>query len=367
MVWPGPFGRPLSPGRGHQKKYVVGCHQFEAPESGNGWSGLQRMRTWNMRIQACPTLTLASIPRISPGLGMARAKIIFLATLESENTRRVYVRHLDQFISLLDLQTIGEVEAGHLVAYRNYLILDGRGTPTHIQALNAVRSFLTWATMLEAIRLRVDQIKALLKIPKCTVINPYQTLNKAEILRLLAVAKARNPRDYAMMLVFLGAGLRVSEVVGLSCRDVREDGEGGAYLHVRAGKGKKDRLVPVPDAVPAAVQAYLVACKRRLGSTDPLFLAQDSRAAKRGIKPMETRSCGVRLRVLLEGAGVAKRISPHSLRHTFALACLRQGKNIIAVARLLGHSTVATTQRYVDHLDLMEIRGVVPGFLVGVE
>ena len=155
------------------------------------------------------------------------------------------------------------------------------------------------------------------------------------------------------------------DFIGLSCRDIREDGDEGSYIHVRAGKGKKDRLVLVPEEVPNAVQAYLASFKRLLGTNEPLFIAQDSRAARRGATTMDTRSCGRRLRKLCEEAGVAKKISPHSLRHTFAPACLRHGKNIMAVAKLLGHSTVSTTQRYVDHLDLMEMREVVPGFLVG--
>ena len=254
-----------------------------------------------------------------------------------------------------------------MVAYRDYITRNGRGTSTHSQALNAVRSFLIWAVILDGVSLRTEQIKGLLKIPKSTVVNPYVTLNKAEILRLLTIAKDSGTRDYAMMLVFLGAGLRVSEVVGLTCRDMREDGDEGAYIHVRHGKGRKDRLVPVPDPVYAAVQAYLVAFKRRLGTDEPLFLAEDTRAYQRGVEPMETRSCARRLGKLLQEAGVAKKISPHSLRHTYAIACLKHGKNIMAVAKLLGHSTIATTQTYVDHLNLLEMRDVVPGYLVGQE
>ena len=206
----------------------------------------------------------------------------------------------------------------------------------------------------------------LLKTPNVKVLNPFQTLTKAEIVRVLGAAKKSGLRDYAMMLVFLGGGLRVAEVTALTCRDIRQDCDGGTYIHVRFGKGGKDRLVPVLEAIPEAVQAYLVANKRTLGTNDePLFLAEDTRAGQRGIEHLGTRTCGRILDDLCIEAGVAKVISPHSLRHTFALACLRHGKNILAVSKLLGHASIATTHRYVDHLDLMEMRGVVPSYLVG--
>lgn len=64
---------------------------------------------------------------------------------------------------------------------------------------------------------------------------------------------------------------------------------------------------------------------------------------------------------------MAKRISPHSLRHTYAFACLRNSKDLFAVSKLLGHASVATTQTYVNHLNILDMRQVVPGFLVGLD
>jgi site-specific recombinase XerD len=154
-------------------------------------------------------LKIAEVPRINPGLEILSAKALFLPTMDSPHTRRA--------------------------------CKDGRGDPTHLQALKAVRAFLAWAATLDGITLRSEQIRGLLKLPKVTVMNPYLTLTKAEIFRLLDAAAQSGLRDYAMMLVFLGAGLRVSEVVNLSCRDVRQDGDSGSYIHVRRGKGKNQR------------------------------------------------------------------------------------------------------------------------------
>jgi site-specific recombinase XerD len=315
--------------------------------------------------EAVRKILASEVPCIRRTLSIWKAKDLFMATLESKHTHRAYDRHIGDFINLLDFKVVGNITAGHLLAYRNYIVTDGRGAASHKQAINAVKTFVLWLASMNGSSLRAEHVRNLLKAPNVVVIQPYQVLTKAEIRRLLKVAKESGLRNYAMMLVFLGAGLRVSEVVGISCRDLRQDGDAGAYIHVRGGKGRKDRLVPVHDKIMAAVQAYLVAGKRRLGTDEPLFLGEDTMAEARGPVALNTRTCNKRLFELCEKAGIAKKISPHSLRHTYALAALRHGKNIMAVSKLLGHTTIVTTQRYVDHLDLMDMRQVVPGFLVG--
>jgi hypothetical protein len=75
-------------------------------------------------------LKIAEVPRINPGLEILSAKALFLPTMDSPHTRRAYDRHLSQFISLLALETIGDLELGHLVAYRDFICKDGRGDPT---------------------------------------------------------------------------------------------------------------------------------------------------------------------------------------------------------------------------------------------
>lgn len=317
-----------------------------------------------MTPKATTIVQIAEVPRIDPGMDIAVARGLYLDSLESSSTKRAYARHTEGFCALMGLSTIGGIEAGHLVAFRNYLLMDGRGVASHSQALNAVKSFLVWAASMDGLRLRTEQVKGLLKVPKATVLKPYQTLAPKEIVRFLDTAKASGPRDYAIVLVFLGAGLRVSEVVGLSGKDLREDGDGNPFLHVRAGKGRKDRFVPVAQQVLDGIQSYYAASKRKLGSDAPLFLGESNRASASG---MDTRTCGYLVKRLCEDAKIVKSISCHSLRHTYAIACLRHGKNLMAVSKLLGHSMLATTQRYVDHLELMEMREVVPGYLVGAD
>jgi integrase/recombinase XerD len=251
-----------------------------------------------------------------------------------------------------------------LVAYANILSGEAQGIATRTQALNSVRSFLAWAASLDGVHLRPEQIKAILKIPKGCVLTPYEVLTQAEIGRFLGAARASGPRDYALMLVFLGGGLRVSEVVALAGKDLREDGDGEPFLHIRGGKGQKDRFVPILREVSGAVEAYLLAGKRSLGTDATVFLRDSTRAAG---EPMDARACGDLVHQFCREAQISKRISPHSLRHTYAIACLRHRRNLMAVSKLLGHSLLTTTQRYVNHLDLLEMREVVPGFLVGAQ
>jgi site-specific recombinase XerD len=76
---------------------------------------------------------------------------------------------------------------------------------------------------------------------------------------------------------------------------------------------------------------------------------------------LSTRAVGYLVRRAMQRAGLAaKAISPHALRHTYAIRALRAGGNVIAVQKLLGHASVATTQRYLDHLTLGELRAAVP-------
>ncbi len=124
-------------------------------------------------------LSILPVPSISPGLAVADAEALYLGSLESENTRRAYVRHLDQFFSLLDLKLIGDIEAGHLVAYRNYILGDGRGASSHSQAICTVRAFLLWAINMNGTNLRAEQIRGLLGdvkqlSPLTSVITPHR-------------------------------------------------------------------------------------------------------------------------------------------------------------------------------------------------
>jgi site-specific recombinase XerD len=285
------------------------------------------------------------------------------AACDSEHTRRAYRRHLravaDGFAGG-GIASVAALTGAHLAAYRAWIMQPGRGLSpaSQAQALAALRSFLKWLAPLGGHHLPAEAIATALRTPRTTVIKPYVTLAEPEVAALLAAADTE--RDRALLGVLVGAGLRAAEAAGLDLGDVREDGEGGTALHVRQGKGRKDRVVPIRADVAALIRAYLRATGRRLGDDGPLFRAHDRGASRRRAR-LSTRSVGAVVARCCTRAGIdAKAISPHSLRHTMAIRALRAGANVVAVSKLLGHASVTTTQKYVDHLALDELRAAVP-------
>lgn len=281
------------------------------------------------------------------------------AAVDADHTRRAYRRHLHDALTRIGRPTVRDLTGADLAAWRGFVVASRLSPSSQAQALAAVRSFLAWAGSMGAHHLPGDTVRVALRTPRATVQKPYQVLTDAEVRALFTAATS--PRDRALLAVLLGAGLRAAECVGLDGRDVREDGDGGTYLHVRQGKGRKDRSVPVQDDVARYLRTYLADTGRLLGYVGPLFLAHDRAVRGREGKRLSARAVGYRVQRLVGEAGiVAKQISPHSLRHTYALRALKRGGNVIAVSKLLGHASIATTQRYLDHLGLAELRAVVP-------
>jgi len=281
------------------------------------------------------------------------------ATTDSLHTCRAYRRHLQAAFAWLDAPAVADLTGARLAAYRAQLTSNSLAPASQSQALAALRAFLHWSGTMGAHLLPGDVIRAALKTPRGSTKKPYQVLSEPEGAALLGAVTT--PRDLALLAVMLGAGQRAAEAVGLDIGDVLADQEGGAALHVRQGKGRKDRIVPIQGDVARAIRAYLAATGRRLGQDGPLFRAHDRAATKLPRGRLTTRAAGYVVERCTTAAGIdAKQISPHSLRHTFAIRSLRSRHDVIAVQKLLGHASVATTQRYLDHLDLAELRQAVP-------
>lgn len=289
------------------------------------------------------------------------------STIPKKTTARGYRRHLLHAAGMMAIEKLADLEPIQLMSYRRYLMADGRGDATHAQALIALRSFLTWGAALRGHDIPMDQAFYLLKVPKVEVIRPHETLNDKEILKFIEAAKASGKRDHALVMVALGSGVRVAELVFLDVKDIRHDGADGTVIHVRQGKGGKDRMIPVRKEVRAAVEAYLQATGRKRGDLGPLFLSEDRAMSCRDHWRLTTKSASRIIKTCAEQAGIDKRISPHALRHTFAFGCYLYCRNIVAVSKLLGHSTINTTTRYVSHLDQLDLRHAIPAFLGGAK
>lgn len=179
-----------------------------------------------------------------------------------------------------------------------------------------------------------------------------EVLNVEEISRLLAAPGLDEPlafRDRAMLELAYGAGLRVSEWIGLAVKDVLLP-EGLVRVF---GKGSKERLVPIGRSAIGAVAVYareLRPVLERGNGQGILFLnAQGNPLSRMGAWKI------LRKYVLL--AGIEKSVSPHTLRHSFATHLLEGGADLRAVQEMLGHADIATTQIY-THVDREYLRTV---------
>ena len=309
-------------------------------------------------------VTTAGFPTIRGGAGISwriAAEAFLAARVSSPNTRRAYRRALVDALEAIGRERLADVTGLDLAGYRAALLADGRAPSSHSVALAALRSFLLWTAKphVAASRLTPDVIRDALEMPKARVLRPYQVPSNPELAAMLA--HAATPRDRALLGVLAGAGLRISEAVALDVRDLREDPDGCAYLHVRNGKGAKDRMVPIRPELVALVRAHLAATGRTIGDAGPLFTAYDRGARARGARRISVRgAAGIVTRATAAAGIVGKRLSPHSLRHGFAIRALRAGANVFAVSKLLGHSSAAVTGRYLDHCELPELLAAVP-------
>lgn len=313
-----------------------------------------------------PVFNPGAVPTVNRESDINKVIDAFLGSqIPKKTTARGYLRHLKSAFGLMAVEKLSELEPVQLMNWRMVLMGDGRGTATHAQAIIAVRSFMAWAAAMNGHDLRMDQVNYLLKVPKVSVITPHETLTDDEIPKYLAAAALSGHRDLALVVVALGSGVRVAELVHLDVKDIRTDATGGTVIHVREGKGSKDRMIPVRPEVKEAIEAYLKASGRKRGDDGPLFLSEDRAMGARDSWRLTTRSATRTIKWCAERAGIRKRITPHALRHTFAFASYIYSRNLMAVSKLLGHSSINTTHRYLAHLDQLDLRKAIPAFLAG--
>jgi integrase/recombinase XerC len=190
--------------------------------------------------------------------------------------------------------------------------------------------------------LSVTAPKAAKRLPAhLTVDDMFRLLEAPDL------ATSAGRRDRALLEVIYSAGLRVSEAVGLDWRDI--DTSLGV-LRVR-GKGRKERVVPIGSTALEALAAYRdvipLLCPRGVVDRAAVFLnARGGRLTARSVARSLDHYC-VR-------SGLAAKISPHALRHSFATHLLGAGADLRAIQELLGHASLSTTQKYthvnLDHL-----------------
>jgi integrase/recombinase XerC len=154
-------------------------------------------------------------------------------------------------------------------------------------------------------------------------------------------------RDRAIMETLYSSGLRVSELVGLDWTDIDEE---LGMLRVRAGKGNKDRIVPIGEPALDALRAWRSAMPAEADRGSAVIT--NLRGAR-----LTTRSVEKILAKRLVRAGRGGQITPHGLRHCFATHMLSNGADLRSIQEMLGHASLATTQRY-THVSVSHLKEV---------
>lgn len=272
----------------------------------------------------------------------------------SDHTVRAYIATAGRLIHFLSGHLGGPVDDAALAALRPadlraFLTVrraEGLGNASAARELSAVRGFLAFAAA-EAGRAaappRLKGPKTPRGVPR--PISPDEAVALAEE----AAEDARLPwlaaRDFAILTLLYGSGLRVAEALGLTGAALPL----GEALAV-TGKRNKTRIVPLLAPVKEAILAYLALCPWPVAEDQPLF-----RGARGGpLRGEIVRRAVVKARRAL---GLSERTTPHALRHSFATHLLGRGADLRALQELLGHASLSSTQIYtaVDAAHLMDV------------
>lgn len=242
----------------------------------------------------------------------------------------------------IDRAALARVTATDLRAYLAQRRGSGLGNASAARELSAVRGFLAWANeAAEQPRMRGPRVKTGVPRP----ISPAEAVALAEEVADDAAEPWIGARDWAVLMLLYGAGLRIGEALTLR-GDILPLGE---TIRV-TGKRDKTRVVPLLPQVRTAVEAYVAQTPWPASRNEPLF-----RGAKGGaLSPVMIRRGVQAARARL---GLGDRTTPHALRHSFATHLLGRGADLRALQELLGHASLSSTQVYtqVDAAHLMDV------------
>ncbi len=258
----------------------------------------------------------------------------------ADKSIQAYTSDLRHFLQFLWDQPITDIRQSDTAVIFKYLIEmrnSGRSARTRARHLVSIRGFYQY--LLHSRIIEQNPAK-LIDLPKSGLKLP-EVLNISQIERLLAQPDATKPngmRDAAMLELIYAAGLRVSELVNLELSAVILE---AGFVRV-LGKGNKTRIVPIGRKALNQINAYLKEDRKTLlknHTSKFLFVA-------RAGNPMTRQGFWKLLKRYATQAGIRQRVTPHSLRHSFASHLLEGGADLRAVQEMLGHVDIATTQIY---------------------
>jgi integrase/recombinase XerC len=274
------------------------------------------------------------------------------------NTLDAYARDVGQFLSFLaahmgatpSLRQLAKLTPADVRAFMAARRADGIGNRSLMRALAGSRSFARYlerngkgkVAALTAVRTP----KLPRSLPKPLAASAAKRMTETE----LRAGEEREPwilaRDAAVLALLYGAGLRISEALGLKRKDVT----GARDAITVTGKGNKTRMVPLLPQVAKLIAEYVALCPFNVKPDGPLFVG-----ARGG--PLSPRIVQLTMARLRGALGLPDSATPHALRHSFATHLLARGGDLRAIQELLGHASLSTTQIYtaVDAERLLDV------------
>lgn len=254
----------------------------------------------------------------------------------SANSLQAYRRDLVDFVRENPKQTVTGVTIADVTRYFTRLNGLGRKPATMARKISSLRQFFAWT--LET-GMRKDDPTRAYSAPTISRYHP-DYLSPEEIERIIRAADAKATsglRDRAVIEVLYGSGLRLSELINLKWSDIEFE---AGFIRV-TGKGNKQRLVPIGEYAREALSRYLVEKPRRPAGAGGAVIFQN-RTGKRFSRVGLWKV----VKGLVRRAGILKRVTPHTFRHSFATHLIEGGADLRMVQEMLGHADISTTEVY---------------------
>ncbi|QOL19745.1 tyrosine recombinase XerC [Candidatus Bodocaedibacter vickermanii] len=261
----------------------------------------------------------------------------------SDNTVRAYSIDLENFTHFLtqhigqnDVDGLKQLQLSDVRAWLTSRLNQGIAPVSNARALSTLKHFFKYVMAQCQIDLshllEMRTPKSLKKLPRPIGVNKIDTLIKT----MEAKTSWTDLRDVALVILLYGAGLRISEALNLNYKEFPL-----SEVLVITGKGQKQRVVPMLPIINTYIQAYLDQCPIVLTADSPLFIGQ--RGGRLNMGMLQKKIAMLRTQLHLPDEA-----TPHALRHSFATHLLDEHADLRVIQELLGHSSLSTTQRYMD-------------------
>ncbi|MGB5357415.1 MAG: tyrosine-type recombinase/integrase [Eudoraea sp.] len=241
----------------------------------------------------------------------------------SENTIKTYESMLLMFFGFHHTKLVKDIRSRDLEDYNtNYILANGFSHTYQNQTINALKLFYTYNGMDPLLSANLERPKKQSKLPEVLSIDEVKVL----------LASLTNLKHKTLLSILYACGLRIGETLNIKVRDLDLD---RGYTHIKSGKGRKDRYVPLPKRMCSLLRAYIEAYKPHH------FLFEGAKGA--GYSAVSARQV---LKRALRNSKIEKSVTLHTLRHSHATHLLENGTDIRYIQELLGHNSPKTTMIY---------------------